>query len=139
MSTKKSIIHFALISIISLVLFVVYKNTVEPKKYEFYTREDENNCNSPYKEKPYLTAIFIYKKETSEIFMTIESEIDGRITRDIDVLEKCSVVDARNWRCGGVVAGTYITPKYTFINGEFSYADSYSLGVNSCPVKVVQK
>ena len=139
MTLKRYIEYFAVFSIIALMIFVVYKNTVELKKYDFFAREDENNCSSPYKTKPYLTVSFIYKKETGEIFMTTESKSDEKVTRDIQILDKCSVVDARNWRCGGEVVGAYISPKYIFVDGEFSYVDSYYLGVNSCPVKVVQR
>lgn len=107
---------------ISVVYFgyVALEGSATDATYDFYERVDYKNCYSPYEEKPYSLR-FAFKKETNEIFMTAEFEDNGVKKQQIQKLEDCSILDGKNWTCGGEYKYSYKTPKYMFVNGTFSY------------------
>lgn len=109
--------------------------------YDFYDRVDYKNCYSPYGDKPDYSLKFTHKKETGEIFVTAEFEADGVKKIDIQKMESCSVLDAKNWSCGGVWVGSMLSPKYVFVNGEFSYNVGISPFKDSgnCTPKIVKR
>jgi hypothetical protein len=106
--------------------------------YDFYERVDGKNCYSSYGDKPDYSLRFAHKKETGEIFVTAEFDVDGVKKIDIQKMENCSVLDAKNWSCGGVWIGTMLSAKYVFVNGEFSYNAGIMQSVNCMP-KIVKR
>lgn len=101
--------------------------------YDIYYRED---CNSPFKNP--TSYKFSFKKETSEIFMTVEFDKDGVRKQGIDKLEDCTILDSNNWMCGGkLIGGSLFDTKYQFIEGVFSYDPGYN--INMCNVKIVKR
>ncbi len=106
--------------------------------YDFYLKEDYNNCYSPFETKPSFSLRFLFKKETNEIFMTSEIDDNGTRKQQIRKLDNCSVLDSKNWTCGGEWIGSYQTPKYMFIDGSFAY-DKGVDGLANCDVKFVKR
>jgi hypothetical protein len=81
---------------------------------------------------------FLFKKETNEVFMTIEYDENGALKKQISKLENCSILDYKNWSCGGEVTGSYLSPKYMFVDGEFSFANGFSTYSANCSYKIVK-
>lgn len=108
--------------------------------YDLYERMDYRNCNSPFDEKP-VSFKFVYKKETNEIFQTAVFYEDGLKKQQINTLDDCSILDVKNWTCGGKQEITYKTAKYTMVDGEFSYEDFRSSLKDdaNCGVKIIKR
>lgn len=112
------------------------------KLYDLYSRKNYKDCNSPYNEKPDVTWEFVYKKDSNDIFAKIEYEDDGGVRKkDVIKLESCTIMDENNWSCGGEWTGAYQAPKYSFVNGEFSYNKGVSVlkGDANCTPKIVKR
>jgi hypothetical protein len=107
--------------------------------YDFYDKVDFKNCNSPFESSPSFSLKFLFKKETNEIFMTVEFDEKGVKKQEIQKLDNCSVMDAKNWTCGGEWIGSYKQPKYMFIDGAFSYDIGISSVGSNCDIKVVKR
>jgi len=123
------------------VAYVGYKSldgSSSNATYDFYSHADSKNCNSPFEDKPMFSSKFLFKKETNEVFMTIEYDENGTIKKQISKLENCSILDSKNWSCGGEVTGSYLSPKYMFVDGEFSFANGFSTYSANCSYKIVK-
>jgi hypothetical protein len=136
-------LKYFLIMIGGAVLAIFGYSTLETNSssdtYDIYKREDRKNCNSPFKAKP-ITFKFSYKKDTNEIFRTAEWEADGISKKHIMKLEDCSILDSKNWTCGGKIETSFINAKYTFIEGVFSFEDlKFINDLPSCPPKIVKR
>ena len=120
--------------------FVVLEGNSADAKYDLYSREDYTNCNSPFDESP-TTLQFAYKKETNEIFMTSEYVLKGIKKQDLTTLDNCSVLDVKNWTCGGEWSGGYRSSKFSMVNGEFMNEDLTAINKDdaNCPVKIVRR
>ena len=120
--------------------YVALEGSASDTKYDFYSRVDYKNCNSPFAETP-VTLKFNYKKETNEIFVTAEFIEDGIKKQQIHALDKCSILDAKNWTCGGEWTGRYRGIKYSLVNGELTYDFGTSVlkDDGNCPVKIVKR
>ena len=103
--------------------------------YEFYMHDDPNNCNSPLAKTPILFK-FSYKKETNEMFRTVIYE--GK--QDIVKLENCSILDDKNWRCGGEFVAPFTTEIYSVVDGVISYQHMKTNGIGPiCPPKIIKR
>jgi hypothetical protein len=107
--------------------------------YDFYGKIDSKNCNSPFADKPYVSMKFSFKKETNEVFVTAKMLNAEEKTQMIKKLENCSVLDAKNWTCGGEWKGSLLTPKYMFIDGDLSYEEGFNTLTANCPRKFVKR
>jgi hypothetical protein len=133
---KYFLMLFGLLSIVYFG-FTIFggKISSDSTTYDFYVPLDYKNCNSPYEEKPGFSLRFAFKKETNEIFMTIEMDVDGVKKMQIQPLNDCSILNSENWTCGGKSAGSYISPLYAYVDGVFSYVDGQFIGEKNCPSK----
>lgn len=121
--------------------YVAVEGSASPSgaTYDFYQKVDYKNCNSPFETNPSFSLKFLFKKETNEIFMTAEFDDNGAKKQQIQKLDNCSVLDSKNWTCGGEWTGGYQSPKYMFIDGAFAYDKGIStLGAN-CDVRFVKR
>lgn len=107
--------------------------------YDVYGKIDSKNCNSPFADKPYVSLKFSFKKETNEVFITAVRLDEDEKTQRINKLENCSVLDGKNWTCGGEWTGSYKSPKYMFIDGELSYDEGFNTITANCPRKFVKR
>lgn len=107
--------------------------------YDFYTKVDYKNCNSSFETKPSFSLKFLFKKETNEIFMTAEFDDNGAKKQQIQKLDNCSVLDSKNWTCGGEWTGSFQSPKYMFIDGVFAYDKGFSTIGANCDVRFVKR
>lgn len=108
--------------------------------YDFYSRTDYKNCNSPYESTPFSIQ-FTLKKDENKIFVTSEYFHNGVRKKEIQSLDKCDILDAKNWSCGGEWMGNYYTDKYTLVKGELYYDQMSPLldGDPICPPKIVKR
>ena len=105
--------------------------------YNVYTKVDYNNCSSPFQENPGLKLKFSFKKDTNEVFMT--AEFSNGSEKLFEKLENCSVLNSKNWTCGGVRRGPYITPTYNFIDGALVYDKGFTDFGANCDWKFVKQ
>jgi hypothetical protein len=116
--------------------FAMEKNsTPASATYDFYVNVDPKNCNSPFQSKPSDSVKFIFKKETNEIFSISDFEENGIKKQQIDKLDKCTVIDSKNWKCGGDWIGSYQSATYMFIDGNFVF----DKGSANCNIKIVKR
>ena len=119
-----------------------FKVDISKSAYDFYHwRFDERNCNSGTSSEPDYSLKFSHKKETNEIFVTGEFKVKGSIQSSIQKLDNCYIIDSNNWSCGGEWVANFLSPKYTFVNGEFSFTDGLSLSDKQprCMPKIVKR
>ncbi len=112
---------------------------ISKSSYDLYGNIDPKNCNSPYEKEPFVSLQYAFKGETNEIFVKVEMRSDGKIDKDISKLDNCTVMNERNWSCGGQHSAGNRSPKHTFVDGVFSYDDGYVSGFSNCPSKVVKR
>jgi hypothetical protein len=124
---------------ISFVVYVAIEKDNLGATYDFYTKADYKNCNSAYESKPSFSLKFMFKKDTNEIFMTAEIEEDGVKKQQLLKLDKCNILDSKNWTCGGEWSGSYQSPKYMFIDGAFAYDKGFSTLHANCEVRFVKR
>lgn len=107
------------------------------KAYDFYVHTNWDDCNSAYKDKPIMTMEFMFNEQSKEIIAKIDYDDDGVKKQDFTRLEPCSVVDGKNWSCGGnILANGSIAAKYILADGEFSYRES---SYAKCPAKIIAR
>ena len=134
--------YFLIITVAMSIAYIGYAklegSSSSAATYDFYTKVDFKNCNSPFEEKPGFSLKFTYKKETNEIFMTAEFS-DGKTEKMLNKLDNCSILDAKNWTCGGERIGGSLSPKYMFVDGDFIYAKGIYQADANCDVKIVKR
>lgn len=142
-TTDSSLKYFLMIAGALLVAYFGFSavggsSPLSAATYDFYFKTDYKNCNSEFDTKPLFSLKFLFKKETNEIFMTSEVDDNGTRKQQIRKLDNCSVLDPKNWSCGGDWIGRYQSPKYMFIDGEFAY-DKGADSIPSCEIKIVKR
>jgi hypothetical protein len=126
-------------AVITIFGYSVLETNSSSDTYDMFTREDSKNCNSPFKAKPF-TFTFTYKKDSNEIFKTVDWNEDGISKKSFMKLENCSILDSKNWTCGGKIETTFINSKYTLIDGIFFYEGLKLFNdLPSCPPKIVKR
>jgi hypothetical protein len=126
-------------AVITIFGYSVLETNSSSDTYDMFTREDSKNCNSPFKAKPIIFT-FSYKKDSNEIFKTVDWNEDGISKKSFMKLENCSILDSKNWTCGGKIETSFINAKYTFIEGVFSYEGLKLFNdPPSCPPKIVKR
>ena len=125
------------------ILYIGFRAANAPMSdttYDFYFASNPNDCNSSFDSKPNMSVRFLYKKESNEVFMLYESAGVGDKKQGIEKLDNCSIIDEKNWSCGGdVLVGGYVTGKYTLVNGVFSYGEGYFGRTKTCPIRIVKR
>lgn len=122
--------------VVAIFLFI---SNLSGDKYEYYSRINEASCSTEFEKHPFFTMKFDFRKETNEIFLTLESKATGeKKVQSIKKLSPCQILDSKNWTCGGEFVGPFVAPKYTFVDGHFSYVDSYAPPNTPCPTKIVK-
>lgn len=107
-----------------LLLYLGIELTKSNATYDFYERVDKNDCTSTFFTlKPAVSFSFSLKKETSDIFMTAEYETNGMKKHEIRKLDNCTVLDSKNWTCGGEWIKSHRLPQYSMVRGELSFSD----------------
>lgn len=112
--------------------------------YEVYFVEDPKNCNS-FPSHPSATLKPLYKQDTNEVIATFEFLKDGIKNSGLQKLSDCTILDAKNWSCGGTVQGlgyswAFYSPKYSMVNGVFAIENSRGIAdPPACPTKVVKR
>lgn len=120
--------------------YAAVERSASDATYDFYSRVDEKNCSSPLKDKPDFSLKFSFKKETNEIFMTTESNDAGVKEQQIHKLNNCSVLDSKNWTCGGNRSdGGYRFSTYMFIDGAFAFERGFFWPPGDCDGKFVKR
>jgi hypothetical protein len=120
--------------------YVAYEGNSSGSTYDLYSKVDFKNCNSAFAEKPYVSLKFDLKKETNEIFMTGVRLDEKENTKQIKKLENCSVLDAKNWTCGGEWQDTIKKVKHSMIDGELSIDPGFNPFLSErCSIKVVKR
>jgi hypothetical protein len=119
--------------------YAVIKGDNLDATYDFYTKVDYKDCNSPFKSKPNFSLKFAFKKDTNDIFMTFELDEDGVKKQELLKLDNCSILDSKNWTCGGDITGGYQSPRYKFIDGIFGYDKGISTFGANCEVKFTKR
>ena len=133
-----------LITVVLLVLIGYYSiNNLQYSSsrniYDFYSHVKWDDCESPFKSEPYVSFQFQYKKETNEIFATSERYSDGKTTKEVQSLSSCSIVDSKNWTCGGNWEGIVQKSKFSMVNGEFFYERGFNPVIKTCTPRVVKR
>ena len=120
-----------LAGVVSIAYFgyAAFEGSSSGATYDVYTRVDYKNCSSPFKEKPFLSMKFSFKKDTNEIFATYELDENGVKRQKIQKLKDCSVLDAKNWTCGSD----------SFFDGTYSYSYTGPVYLEGCAPKVVKR
>jgi hypothetical protein len=136
-SFKYLLVLAGFVTIGYLGYYTIDKNSYDAT-YDFYINVNSSNCNSQYEDKPFFSSKFTLKKETNEIFMAYEIEKDGIKKQQLQKLEHCSVLNDKNWTCGGEWTDSTKSATYMFIDGIFSYEATNVLG-SICPVKIVKR
>lgn len=138
-----SALKYFLIAIVAVVIgyigYVALEGNSSAATYDFYPKVDYKNCSSEYEKKPLMSSKFLYKKETNEIFMTSDFEVDGVKKQQIKKLENCSVLDSKNWTCGGDWLASTKKPTYMFVDGVFIYEGYVFPDTPNCPYKIVKR
>lgn len=108
--------------------------------YDIYSRVDYKNCNSPYNVHP-LSMQFALKNDEKKIFVTLEFIRNGVKEKRIQSFDKCDVLDAQNWSCGGEWTNNYRSEKYTLVKGELYFEPGSVVLPNDagCPPKIVKR
>lgn len=108
--------------------------------YDLYSRSDYKNCNSPYDAHP-LSMQFSLKNDENKIFVTLEYVQNGVKKKDIQSFDKCVILDAENWSCGGEWMNSYRSEKYALVKGELYFESGSRVLDNDaqCPVKIVKR
>lgn len=138
-STFKYILLIVATISISYFGYAAIKGDDLDATYDFYTKVDYKDCNSPFKSKPNFSLKFAFKKDTNEIFMTFELDEDGVKKRELLKLDNCSILDSKNWTCGGDITGGYQSPRYKFIDGVFGYDRGISTFGANCELKFIKR
>jgi hypothetical protein len=100
--------------------------------YDYYRRVDEKNCDSTFNDKPSYSLEFIFKKITTEVFIKATWREGGEKKQRLIKLDNCTVLDSKNWTCGGEWTTTMTTPTYTFINNVLTFDEQTLLGFKNC-------
>ncbi len=129
------------VGVVAYLGYMAYETSTGDATYDFYERADYKNCYSPYPNEPDYSLKFTFKKETNEIFLTADFKEAGVKKQQFQKMESCSVLNSKNWSCGGEWTGTYQSPKYVYVNGEFSfYKGVSSLKEDAnCAPKIVKR
>lgn len=132
------VIAITIILLTGFTFFFKFTQSSE-NKYDYYAKVNYSSCSSEFEKKPMFSMKFDYRKETNEIFMTLENKVAGEEKiQSIKKLSPCEILDNKNWTCGGDLVGTFFAPKYTLVEGNFSFVDSYSPPNYPCPTKIVK-
>lgn len=107
--------------------------------YDFYYKVDNTNCNSPFEAKPSYSSKFLFKKETNEVFLTVDYDDNGVKKHEIHKLDNCSVLNSKNWTCGGEFIGSMLSPKYMFVDGVFAFDKGISTMHQNCDVRIEKR
>jgi hypothetical protein len=135
----KYILIFVSVVFIAYIGYTSLDGSSSGATYDFYDHTDSKNCNSPFENTPMFSSKFLFKKETNEIFMTMEYDDNGTIKKQITKLGNCSILDSKNWKCGGDISGSYLSPKYMFVDGDFTYDSGVSPYSSNCSYKIVKR
>ncbi len=146
---SKSFIFFTLITLGVFAFYFLrsidsspkYSNQVNNKKsYDFYARENPENCQSNYEKEPRLSAEFTYNKETNKIFMKMDFYKSNERNLIFEMEQCGSIVNLDNWSCGGIESSEGISPVWKMKNGIFTYTEGYKKGSPIlCNEKIVQR